>query len=832
MKKRLDRKDMLILAAMGAVYAVGLLLYIGGGSAFGSKLDWASQHYAIPDYLRKLFFDTGEPFPSFAPHIGAGENIYVLSYYGLFSPVILLSYLLPFLSMAAYIQISSAVLCFLGGALFYRFARKENGRLASAALAAAYLCAAPIILHSHRHIMFVNYMPFLILAYEAVDSFFEGRRRWTLTLWTLMVILTSWFFSVAAIISITFYGVYRYLSRTERFALADFVKSGAAFALRIVCAVMLAGVLLLPTLHVLMQGRDDSNVSLSLKSMLPSVRLDFFGYSSYALGMGCFALLAVCGAIVGGGKAERFLGIAVAAVVCLPPINYLLNGTMYLNGKVLIPFIPAVLVLCARQLRGIGRRELIVFAAAFVLGMLLSKPSKLVRIGLIIDFFVLAVVCVYSRCKNDKRAYLVSLTLVPFAMMLITNYNDLPLPTLESMDAFVTPAHERLCGIIGQDENLWRSSIAEHHEHAANTVLTADHYSPYIYSSIHHKEYNDFYFDVMNNENEYRNSALTTRSQNPLFEMYIANKYLISEEETAPYGYDEVACDGEIRLYQSRYALPIGRLQQPLGEDVFDALNDAEKMEALCRYVITGSGGEYESTVMDMGEIPLPEAEGIIPAGESYQIVSDEEFSVSLPLPFEVQEGSLLVLELDCDNTTGKPADARLTINGIRNTLTDPGWKYYNNNTKFTYVLSPGNGGALRALDLTFTAGDFTVTKLHAYKLDLPKDAADCDALLIDKAVSKGDVIKGTINASEDGWFKLCVPYDEAFTITVDGKEQAFECVDKAFIGFEMTKGEHTVELRFTAPLLREGKFMSAAGLLLFVVLIVVELVSHRRAER
>lgn len=831
MKRRLDRKDMLILAALGAAYTLFLVIYVGAGNAFGSDLDWAAQHYAIPDQFRKLFYDTGEFFPSFAPNIGAGENIYVFSYYGLFSPVILLSYLLPFVSMSVYIQVSSAVLCFLGGALFYRFARKRSGRGAALALAAAYLCAAPIILHSHRHIMFVNYMPFVILAYEAVDSYFEGRRRWTLTFWSLMIIITSWFFSVSALVSVTLYGVYRYLAGTDKVTLPDLAKNAAGFALRIITAVMMAGVLLLPTVHVLTQGRDSSNVTISLTEMLPSVKLDYLGYSSYAMGMGCFALISIIGAVMSKDKARRFLGISLAAVICIPPINYLLNGTMYLNAKVLIPFIPALLVLCAEELRGISKKEIYVFAAAFVFGQIFSKPSKTSRTLLIIDCALLLTVYYLSVRKQDKCLYLASLTLVPFAAMLVVNISDLPLPELSYLEAYNNASHQRLCDVIAQDENRWRSSISEYRGDSANTAPTTDFYSPYIYSSIHHKGYNDFYFNVMNNENEFRNSALTTRSQNPFFEMYISNRYLISESGQPPYGYSEAARDGRLYLYRSSYALPIGRLQLPLGEDVFDRLGDAEKMSALCRYVITGSGGEYSSAVTDRGELDYPSVKGIEPAGDKYRIVSDEDVTAEISLPFTVSEGRALVLELVCDNTTGKRQDARLTINGIRNTLTHPDWKYYNNNTLFTYVLAPKQGESLDRLKLTFTAGDFTVTRLHAYELPLPTEAADCDALLIDKAASKGDVIKGSITASNDGWFKLCVPYDEGFTVTVDGREQAYECVDKAFIGFPMTKGEHTVEAVFKAPLLGAGKLMSAAGLALFAVLIGWDAAKRRKTK-
>lgn len=40
-----------------------------------------------------------------------------------------------------------------------------------------------LIFHSHRHIMFVNYMPFLLLGFMAIEDYFEGKRKYMVTLW-------------------------------------------------------------------------------------------------------------------------------------------------------------------------------------------------------------------------------------------------------------------------------------------------------------------------------------------------------------------------------------------------------------------------------------------------------------------------------------------------------------------------------------------------------------------------------------------------------------------------------------------------------------------------
>ena len=836
-KRRLCRKDYIVMLSLAVAVAAAAVGFTHFKYAFGAELDWADQHYAIPDYFRKLFYETGELFPSFAPNIGGGENIYYLSFYGLFSPVILLSYLLPFVSMVTYIQISSAVLCWLGAALFYRFMRRYHGMLRSVLLAVAYLTASPVFFHSHRHIMFVSYLPFLILALEAVDDYFEGKRKWTLPFWTAMIILTSWFYSVAAVTAVTVYGVYRYLSMSEKFDIKDFGKAAVCFAGRIVTGVMSAGVLLLPTVHVILSGRDKSNSGIGIKDLLPTVSTEAMGYSPYSMGLGAFAIMAViCAAISRKDKARRFLGIVFAAVSCLPVIAYILNGTMYIEYKVFIPFIPLALILCGELLRDIDSRQLPVLslciytafiAASTLFGVMHISESytSIAKLGMLIDTGVLFICISLHRFKGWKAPLRASLVAMPLAVFIPLNAAEefVPLDKLEyrtspSLEVLSTAAYER-------DENLWRSAVGEQRVDTVNVIPNTDFYGSYIYSSLHHKGYNDFYFKVMHNENEFRNSALTTRSRNYFFTAFMGERWLISAEAEPPYGYSLAAQDGGYYLYENKNVLPIGRTAPTLGEEVFEQLNSAEQMEALCKYTVTGTGGEYRGSVTDMGLIGLPEDEHIKKTDEGWRITSDKKLTLSCPLGIEVPEGKLLILEMTCDNTVGDREDARVTINGVRNALTAPDWKYYNNNTLFTYVLPPCS-----QLDFIFTKGDYALSELHAYLADSP--SADAEALVIDKEATKGGRIKGTIECREDTFFELAVPYDEGFSVTVDGSERKYECVSKAFIGFPLEKGKHVIEFVYKAPLLTAGKLMSLAGVLIFAGLTGLELISKRRKEK
>ena len=104
--RRLDKRDYfnILIITLSFFVFIAIILLLGKG-IYGSSMDFSSQHYMIPEYLRNLFYETGDVFPSYAFNLGEGQNIYNFSYYGLLNPIILISYLLPFVKMVTYLNI-------------------------------------------------------------------------------------------------------------------------------------------------------------------------------------------------------------------------------------------------------------------------------------------------------------------------------------------------------------------------------------------------------------------------------------------------------------------------------------------------------------------------------------------------------------------------------------------------------------------------------------------------------------------------------------------------------------------------------------------------------
>ena len=209
MKKK-DYYNYLILT--GIVFVIYMIL-THFTNVFGSDTDWINQHTIIPDYFRQLFYKTGNLIPSFSFNYGGGQNIFNLSYYGFLSPIILPSYLLPFVSMKTYMTVVDFIIVVSSGILFYKWILSNKyDRNISLVTSVIFVLSESLIFQMHRHVMFVNYMPFLIMGLMGVDKLFNNNKKSLLIISIFLMIMTSYYYSVGGIVVIGIYYLYRYFS--------------------------------------------------------------------------------------------------------------------------------------------------------------------------------------------------------------------------------------------------------------------------------------------------------------------------------------------------------------------------------------------------------------------------------------------------------------------------------------------------------------------------------------------------------------------------------------------------------------------------------------------
>ena len=597
--------EYIVLAALTLFFCWMFCLRWG---VFGAKVDWISQHSVIPDYFRKQFYATGKLFPEFAMNLGGGQNIYNYSYYGLYSPLFLLSYALPFVKMSTYVIIMEMVCLMASVLLVYMWLnRKGFGRAVSFAVAVIFLLTGPMICQSYSQIMFVNYMPFLILALMGVDRYFEKRRSGLLAVSTFLMIMTSFYFSIGGMLALVIYGIHCYgrklEGKNERATVKGFLCEGMRFLLPMIYAVLASGVLLVPTAFALIgrssgesSGGNANAESLSvllgsgnatkiLKGLFfPQLRLSGVFYSPYGLGFGTLMLTVLVATMFRRRWSDRVMAWIIAIVAGVPVFVYILNGGLYLRDKALIPLIPLFCYMLAMYLKKVSCEEFswvgcipyVVTMELIYIGRNQEGMEKLwsflMTESQIMFGCYLAAGMIKEVWRNRKQTIwrargtvlILAGSMAVFLAVFDNQYAKEKQEMLDTTfykqvtDSKIADAVQTATVEAKKDGGFYRTvQLGNDDENAANLnrVWNTDQYISSIYSSSYNKAYQNFRKDTFGLEQPYRNFLMQSEESNPIYARFMGEKYIVTKSKMK--GIRLLGVSGEWKIYENESAAPI-----------------------------------------------------------------------------------------------------------------------------------------------------------------------------------------------------------------------------------------------------------------------------------
>ncbi|MCI9233598.1 MAG: YfhO family protein [Bacilli bacterium] len=826
----MKKKDFLNLFFLTILVLGIIFCSIYPNKLFGSVTDWGSQHTMFPEYFRTLFYHTGDIFPDFMMNLGAGQNIYNISYYGLLNPIVLLSFLFPFIKMVDFLTIASIleILCSVY-LCYYWLSKKGFSHSITFITTLIFTCATPLIFHAHRHIMFINYMPFLILGLIGVDKYFEKNKRSLITFGVLGMILTSYYYSIGGILVLVLYGIYIYLMMEEHVTLKKFLLDGIKFLYPILLGIGLSAILLIPTAYVIFNGRSGGKEPIALtKLLIPHFDINALVYSSYSIGLSAIAVFALFHTFFTKKKANIFLGFSLFIVLSIPFIMYALNGMLYVRAKVLIPFLPLFVLLIGFLLRDLEQKKSNVKLEILTLTLFAFFWSwrGYHQNWFFIDLgFCFLFLYAYYRWQR-KFLYMIPIGFLSIAMVIVANHGE----KYELRDnynrAFNREKMDTIKNVIEKDKDFYRFNDLTDTLLTSNKVYHPHYYSTSLYSSTFHQPYKDFFYNEMGNADTYRNRLVTSSSNNIFFQTLMNVKYVFAKVGEQPVGYELVEQNGEYGVYKNDNVYPFGYVTTNIYQKSFyDTLKYPYNMELLMNGAVVENQGENSfSSDIKKYEIEYPSAiDGleVIKTERGYTVTAKKNVTFSIPLKERIKENQILMLRFRVDKSQNcKKGDLSIAINQISNKLTCKQWMYHNGNYDFEYAIS---GTETNYLSVYISKGTFEIVDIESYILDyqtFQNSPKLVDSMVIDIENTKGDKIYGTIDVSESGHFVLSIPYDEAFKIKVDGKKQEFSKVNDVFIGFPLEKGNHKIEIIYKAPWKKVGAVVSIFSLLLLGIMI------------
>lgn len=838
-------------------------LFVGRYGVFGAKIDWISQHSVLPDYFRQRFYETGQLFPEFAPNLGGGQNIYNFSYYGLYSPVIWLSYLLPFVRMDDYIMASAIGLLAAAVCLLYKWlcTRQFNAGI-SFGTAVLFLLAAPMLFQSYNQLMFVNYMPFLCLALMGVDRFLENERAGLYTFSVFLMILTSFYFSIGGMAVLVLYGVFRYFEihtqAGKKITAKLFLTDGIRFLMPMLTAVLMSGVLLIPTAMTLLAARAGSpsgggqtgNAGSTLAGLLiPKLHPLWICYHPYGIGLTTFAVTVIIGGCFYKKGYEKILSAGCMTALMVPLIVYVLNGGLYVRDKALIPFLPLICYMTAEYVRKLERKEIrfrtgvISFAMTVVIIVLLRKQPDMREYWklFLLDALVM-LICFVVCCGKNKAWMLIAVSTVFLAvygsslhktadrMVDKTFYREVTDPEIQ------TAVKE----LLDTDNSFFRVEQSGNASEAAadlNRIWDMRQWITSVYSSSYHGGYAAFRKETFHLEEPFRNFLMESAAQNPIYRELMGVKYIISKEDVP--GYTFVKRIGNQNIYRSETAAPVAyATDRIISGEAYKTLEFPYNQTALEKYAAVEKLPEnpvrkdadrkaleqkavQEDWLKELKEETVPvllEFPCGFPGGEKtengYHFMLAKAKQAKVPVP--PQTGMMFVQFQVKNNHPNE--DVSVTIAGVKNKLSAANHTYYNGNTTFTYAVSVKSG--CDEVKVAFGAGDYEITDVRAFRrkaLTPEEETTGLYQSVFQKERTKNaNQICGAIRAEKDGYFITSIPYDAHMEVRVDGQLTKGEKVNTAFLGFPITAGDHRIEITCHAPGVMAGKICSLIGILLF----------------
>lgn len=812
-------------------------MFVGRYGIFGAKVDWLSQHSVLPDYFRQQFYATGKLFPEFAANLGGGQNIYHFAYYGLYSPLILPSYLLPFVKMSDYIMAVSITGLTASVLLFYYWLKSRKTDTGTAfILSLMFLLAGPMIGQYSGQIMFVDYMPFLCLALIGVDRYFEQEKSGLFTVSVFLMIMTSFYFSIGGMLSLVLYGLHRYFEQREgnRVTVRSFLRDGLCFVRSMILAVLMSGFFLVPTALALTGGRSKEQNTSFASFFIPQITVERFAYSIYGIGLTTLVITVLLMGLLYRKVYEKVLTYGCVIVLVIPVFAYLLNGGLYIRDKVFIPFLPLLCYLISIYLEKCRKRELS-FIAGIVPYIITTifvyiARNQFVSKGIgksiwkvLLAESILFLICYVLYCamkryhKETKEILMLALPSVICLAVTMNTFYQMKPDRYVSRKLYRDVTGEQNRQAVKEalkDDGYYRTEqMGSDDENAAdlNRIWDVEQNITSIYSSAYNPDYQTFRQKTFRLEEPFRNGMMQSVSKNPVFQRMMGVRYIVSDSDVP--GYTLVKKCGTTGIYQNKDAAPVMyATDRVMTEEEYKKLAFPYNQMAFLEYAVVGEHTESsDQNIMTAYEpVSLKMANNRTTGGAEQKTIQQEG------------QKQILFLRFRVDNAHPNK-DVAVWINGIRNKLSAKDHVYYNENKIFTYAVPLKDGED--NISVTFGKGKYRLRHVQAYLGSLPErsELLYQSEIQVDKKQTEDNVIQGKIHVKKDGWFITAIPYDKHFKIYIDGKETEIQKVNMAFLGCKIESGNHEVKIIYHAPGTTTGKVLSLIGIAGFVLVLVRE---------
>ncbi len=841
-------KYLLYSAIFWAYAAVHLYVMFQGNRIAFNCTDGQMQFFPTMQYIRQLvidFFtrptqDKSFSFPLIEWTLAMGEDtIATLNYYGLGHPLYLFSALvredlLPyFFNFLLYFQI------YLGGIAFIAFAQShEHDKSPFAYVVGALLYSfSGFTYQCELYYNFAHAMPFIPLMLLGTHRSIMGKRKGVLGASVFLFALCGFFYLYIGSLSIAVYTIYILVQ--EKTTLKSAVGTIKRLLTEYAAGLCLSAFLFVPAVIGYLRCNRIPQLHTNFFASLPEIKNFFINllYPPYSnlnqvMSVSTIGVFMLLWLLLAKGVLREKRNIIIMFFLCLfPPASLLMTGgggynrwhivfilyTAYLTVKfwdtiptLLTPVSKICSILFLMTLGICGKKLSILEHERF--RIIIS--SCIIIVGFAV--FILPLLC---RLKKEKAGMIALFAAASFTMICSWRVmaSDMTLSDIYERKT----VSELSCDMEGDFYRIDYQRTAQSPFTAMNTSFSQGYHGVSGYFSILNANYTKALraWNV-NESDDYHTYGLRNRI---VLESLCAVKYLILENNAdwqIPHGCVPVqkTADGAWILYENQYALPLVYTYQTVfDENIYSNMTGFEKQQVMLQAAaIENYQGTFAKTANydnQQKNIPytITAMDNAVLSGETITIQSGGTVKLSARLQDNC-ENYLITRSGNCsfnvsldDNHSSHDIIITQYDNGM--TGVDLGPTAWNGPVDIT--LSFSKEAVLNIQDLELYYYDFT--GYRDYIADRKKDTIDTQVSV--------NTIMSEVRFSEDRIVCIAVPYSRGWRATVDGEPAKIYKMNDLFMGVEVSKGTHSLTLKYCTEGLKCGVFISLFTLLLMIVI-------------
>lgn len=345
-----------------------------------------------------------------------------------------------------------------------------------------------------------------------------------------------------------------------------------------------------------------------------------------------------------------------------------------------------------------------------------------------------------------------------------------------------------------------------------NRAVVNDYYSTYYYNTVVPAETEKF-LEAVGVYNTLSMRGIVGLGNSVPLQALMSVKYYQSNGYV-PYGFTSTTIDGGEILKNDNY-VPFGFVyDKEMSRIEFDSLSYVERQYAMLEYAVVDK--DVESGYIAQGvELPV--------------MVESNEFDIDGTRYF-ADKGEKITLNIS--NALNKEVYLQLnhfeSIDNHVYIIVDNGKIKYHQRIAgkgvqtfsgiydYVYDLGVADSNNMTVTITCDSNSEFDLTSFSAYGYDLTDFGAKC-ADLADEHMTDykfdGNRLTGKVNMTNAGRVFLSIPNVAGWTAKVDGVEVKIDTTNVAFMSLKLDAGEHTIELNYRTPYLKQGGYISVVGL-------------------